>query len=214
MSFSSRIPDKVLENPTVSSFMSVLDALQDFKMGIIASSLRFNCISVLTNKKWLLKKLGDYNITDIPENYPIPVLIQYLLNADTVFRTRGSRIGVELYCSLLSLGKVTIEDEGFYKEPSFLLLDSTTQGFITDDNEKNIYKLCADNDDMKSSQTLKITIESPYFKYYPEEAKLIKAYLESTISRFLCFSPDKKVTFNYQGSDEFYFHELLNPYFI
>lgn len=213
MLFSESIPDKLLEYPNVLAFMNVLDALQKYKTEIITESLRANNFAVLMDRKWLLKRLEEFGVTDIPWDYPLPIIRQYLLNVDTLCRTRGSKIGVELYCSLLSLGEVTIDDSNFYVEPTMLMLDSTSQGFITEDSEENFYYLCGDNS--FPQETLNITIKSRYFNgSYPIEAATIKEYIEKTIHRHLGFSPNRVVTFNYQTRVDFYFHNLLNPYFV
>lgn len=214
MLFSTSLPDKLQEHPNASAFMSVLDALQDFKTEIIAESFRVDNSAVLMDKKWLLKKLEEFGV-DIPLNYPIQIIRQYLLNVDTICRTRGSKIGIEFYCSLLSFGEVTVDDSNFYKDTELLLLDSPMQGYITEDNSYDNFFICEDNSLLEPLVTLVITIKSRYFNgQYPDEAKIIKAYLESTIGSQLGFSPNRKVTFEYQSGSDFYFHKLLNPYFV
>lgn len=215
MLFSDTIPEKLKEYPYVSAFMGVLDSLQNFKHEILASALRSNNSGILMDKKWLLKKLSDFGVTNFPVDFPIQIIRQYLLNVDTVCRTRGSKIGVELYCSLLSLGEVSINDEDFYALSDLLILDSNIQGFITGDNSNPYFYLCGDNESINKQITLDITIKSKYFNGdYPYEANLIKSYIESTINDQLGFSPNKKVNFTYQERDDFYFHKLLNPYFV
>lgn len=215
MLFSTSIPEKLQEHPNASAFMSVLDALQDFKTEIIAGSFRVDNAAVLMDKKWLLKKLEEFGVTDMPLDYPIQIIRQYLLNVDTVCRTRGSKKGIELYCSLLSFGEVMVDDSNFYKEATLLLLDSLAQGYITEDNSYDKYFLCADNSIIEPSTSLTITIKSRYFNgQYPNEASIIKSYIESTIGKQLGFSPNREVTFEYQSRSEFYFHNLLNPYFV
>lgn len=215
MLFSTSIPEKLQEHPNVSAFMSVLDALQDFKTEIIAGSFRVDNAAVLMDRKWLLKKLEEFGVTDMPLDYPIQIIRQYLLNVDTVGRTRGSKKGIELYCSLLSFGEVTVDDSNFYKETTLLLLDSLVQGYITEDNSYGKYFLCEDNSIIEPSVSLTITIKSRYFNgQYPNEAATIKAYIENSIGRQLGFSPNKKITFRYQSRSEFYFHNLLNSYFV
>lgn len=214
MSFSSSIPDKVQENPNVSAFVSILDALQNFKTEIIADSLRVDNAAVLMDRKWLLKKLSEFGISDIPLGYPIQIIRQYLLNVDTVCRTRGSKIGTELYCSLLSFGEVSVDDSSFYVDPEILLLDSLSTGYITDDNSELFFYLTDDTDNIRSKSSLKITVKSKYFNgNYPAEESLIKGYLQSTIRRNIGFS-GSDVIFDWEGRSDFYFHELLNPYFI
>lgn len=195
--------------------MSVLDALQEFKTEIIAGSLRVDNYAVLMDKKWLLKKLDEFGVTDLPLEYPIQIMRQYLLNVDTVCRTRGSKMGIEFYCSLLSFGEVTVDDSDFYAETKLLLLDSEIQGYITEDNSKNKYHLCDDSNNLSYEVALDISIKSKYFNgQYPKESEIIKSYLEKTIDRQLGFSPNKTVNFTYNSRSDFYFHELLNPYFV
>lgn len=215
MYFKDSLPDSLQEYPNASGFTSVLDGLQDYKQEIIAESLRVNNAGVLMDSKWLLKKLDEYGVTDLPVEYPIPLLRQLLLNIDTVCRTRGSKIGIELYCSILSFGEVIVDDSNFYTEPKVLLLDSLIQGFITADNSKLPFYLVDDSSIINPKVTLKITIKSRYFNgNYPTEATLIKNYIESTISNQLGFSPNKEVKIIYQSRSAFYFHNLLNPYFV
>lgn len=215
MLFSTSIPDKLQEYPSVSAFMNVLDALQDFKTEIIAKSFRVDNSAVLMDKKWLLKKLGEFGITDMPLDYPIQIMQQYLLNVDTVCRTRGSKIGIELYCSLLSLGEVTIDDSEFYAESELIFLDSKSQGYITDSNNAKELYICDDNEMINPKSYLGITIKSKYFnEEYSEESDLIKSYIESTIGDWIAFSPNRELKFVYNQNADFYFHPLLNKFFV
>lgn len=215
MLFSTSIPDKLQEHPNALAFTTVFDKLQNFKTEVIAEYLRVHNPAILMNKKWLIKKLDEYGVSDMPLEYPISIMAQYLLNVDAVCRTRGSKIGLELYCSLLSFGEVTIDDNDFYTEPLWLILDSDTQGFITEDNRKNSYRLCDNTDVFKQSSCLTITIKSIYFNgKHPNEAKVIKLYIENTINKQLGFSPGKNITFKYQSRTKPYYHSLLNPYFV
>lgn len=214
MLFSDSIPSKLQEHPNVSAFMSVLDALQNFKKEIIAGSLRVDNAGVLMDRKWLLKKLDEFGVPDLPLNYPIQIIRQYLLNVDTVCRTRGSKKGIELYCSLLSFGEVTVDDSQFYPYPKVLLLDSLVTGYLTGDNSNLSFYLLDDTDILEEKTTLKITVKSKYFNgSYPTEASLIKKYLQDTIYKNIGFS-NATVIFQWQSRSEFYFHELLNPYFV
>ena len=214
MLFSTSIPDKLQEHPNVSAFMSVLDSLQNLKSEVIAESFRVDNFAVLMDRKWLLKKLEEFGVTDIPLDYPIQIVRQYLLNADTVCRTRGSKIGVELYCSLLSFGEVTVDDSQFYSDSEILLLDSFVSGYITEDNSNPFFYLVGDTEVLEPQTSLTITVKSRYFNgSYPAEATLIKKYIQDTIHRNIGFS-NADVVFNWQSRSDFYFHELLNPYFV
>lgn len=215
MLFSDCIPNRVQEHPTTMSFASVLDALQNFKREITAEAFRVNNCGILMDRKWLLKKLEEFGVSNLPIDYPIQIIRQYLLNVDTVCRTRGSKKGIELYCSLLSFGEVTINDSEFFEAPKLLLLDSLVQGFVVAGTTDNTFYLCDNTEILTQTLVLKITIKSRYFNGdYPAEALLIKNYLESTIGSQLGFSSGRNIVFEYQPREEFYFHELLNPYFV
>lgn len=214
MLFSSSVPEAIKDYPNVPQFLSVLDGLQVFKSSAIFQAIRLGNSSINMNSKWLIKKLNDIGVKDIPDNYPIAILIQYLLNADTVFLTRGSKIGIELYCSLLSLGTVTIDDSNFYTESELFSLDSISQGTIVDDNTQKVFYLCEDSSLIEQTSELSINIASKYFDgSFPEESDLIKSYISSTIGLYLGFSPNRIINYTYESAESFYYHNLLNPYF-
>lgn len=215
MYIKDRIPTNLQNYPNVSQFADVLDGLQQFKQENIANSLRAYNMALLMDNKWLLKRLGDYGITDMPIDYPLEIVQQFLLNADTIFGTRGSKIGIELYCSVLSLGEVTVDDSAFYHEPVMLLLDSTVQGYITEDNSSNFYCLVEDTGTINPEVTMNITIKSKFFNgNYPTIAKTIQNYIKNTIGNQLGFSPNKTVNISFSSRNDFYYHKLLNSYFV
>lgn len=215
MLYSDNIPERLKEYPEVTRFISVLDALHEYKQEIIGSSLRVNNFAVLTDKKWILKKLGDFGITNIPYDFPLSILQQLLLNVDTFCRTRGSKIGLQFYLSVLTLGEVIIDDSEFWDYPKFLILDSPAQGYITSDNSQTKFYLTDDSSILNSKMILGITVKSHYFNGdYPEESMLMQSYIKENLSTQLPFSPNREVSFKWEPRDDFYFHELLNPYFV
>lgn len=217
MSFSSSIPNRLQEHYAVMEFMSVMDGLQNVKTEIIAEAFRVYNYALISDRKWLLKLLSDFGVSDIPFDYPMQILQQYLLNADTVLRTRGSKIGIELYCSLLSFGEVSVDDSLFYVPSKFLLLDSPDQGYITGDTEARRCYLTEDSNVIDTNGPLLITIRSRYFNGdLQNEAKVIKGYLSRSIVKWLPFGHNKanRVLFTYLPREEFYFHNLLNSYFV
>lgn len=215
MLFSDTIPSPLTEHPNVSQFMGVLDSLQTHKKECIFKALRAHNPSILMDKKWLLKQLQDYGVTGLPLGIPIQVLQQYLLNVDTICGLRGSRIGLELFCSVLSLGKATIDDEMFFVRPTALILDSPSQGLLTDDNSGNDFFLVDESSDINGMAVIGITIESKFFQDTKSSEYLtIKNYLENAVGDYLGFSPHRRINMAFLPSDKFHFHKLLNPYFI
>jgi hypothetical protein len=195
--------------------MRLLDSLQEVKTSIIADSLRVDNAALLMDKKWLLKKLDEFGFSDFPIEYPIQIMQQFLLNVDTICRTRGSKIGIQLYCSVLSLGEVSVLDADFYVRPSLIILDSIKQGYILADSKDEKFYICDDNSRINPEQRLTIIIQSKFFNGdFPKEESIIKEYLQSTLRNQLGFSPNLQINFTFDPKSDFYYHKLLNPYFV
>ena len=208
MLFSNNIPDKLQEYPTVSAFVSVLDSLQNYKSEIIGDSFRVHNPAVLMDRKWLLKKLYDLGVTDFPEDYPLEIIQQFILNAETVFRTRGSKIGLELYCSILTLGSVSIQDSEFYEESSTIQLDSFSQGYITGDNSNKSFYIVSDNSEINPETSLSVEVSTPF-----SDNDVVKDYLKNTIRSQIGFG-NVTISLSFKPLNTKFYHKLLNPYFI
>ena len=209
--FSDCIPERVKERVN-SRFFDVLDNLLMFKEAEVMRTLRVHNPALLNDNRWIIKKLEDYGLTGIPQELPTAVLQQVLLNMGTLIRTRGSKIGVELFCSVFSLGEVHLDDSDYYMESGMLVPNSNVQGFLTDNSEGPIFHIVDDTEDLTSAYPLRINVSSVYFS--TEHSEVVKKFLQETINSWLGFNPGKEVTFTFMGRDTPYFHELLNPYFI
>lgn len=214
MLFSQSIPDKVLENSEASKFVSVLDSLQEYKQGIIADAIRsFNPI-LSTNEKWLRKYLTDYGFSDIPRGFPIRVMQQMLLNADTIMRLRGSKLGLEFFLSVCSLGEVTIDASELNQPLDLIFPDSLSDGYLTDNNVDSPLYLCTTNIFAVNS-TLLVTLRSIYFDgEHTTEADAIIKYLQNVTPNYVGFSNGLIIRWTFNSGSEFYYHGLLNPQYV
>lgn len=214
MSFNEHIPDRVLEYSDPKKFIGVLDELYKFKQDKMFTALRHTNPILLTDKKWLIKKLSDYGVDFIPMEFPLEIIQQFLLNADVILGTRGSKKGFGLFLSAMTLGRVTFLDySNFYAEPNILILNSRVQGNITGDNSSSNFYLVDDNSKINGSVSLTATIRSFYFSDETTKA-LIMDTIEKSYPMFLGFSPNRQVTFNTSTASQPYFHSLLNRFFI
>lgn len=213
MKFSDYIPEAVVEGVN-GGFYEVLNGLHKYKEEEVSKTLRVNNPALLNDNKWILKRLEDYGFTNIPYEMPTAILQQVLLNVSTLLRTRGSKIGVQLFCSVFSLGEVKIDDSEFYSEGEALVLDSLTQGFVTSDSESDVFFLIEDTDILASSEPLYIEISSKYFSEDSSSAQVIKNFLNSTIAEWMGFNPGKQIAFSFNHRLDVYYHELLNKYFL
>lgn len=213
--FADSIPSVALQNPQTSQFVQVLDGANEYKRNAMATALRANSFGVLTDRKVIHRHLNDFGIV-LPMDYPMEILMQVLLNADTFCGTRGSKIGLIFFLSVLSLGEVIIDDSMFYKMPDYLILDSLTNGYIAIDTDLPYFNLISDESSLATTQDLDIVIKSKYFNgNYPDEAAIIQSYLnEETISKQLWFTYNLNLTIDFQTRSEFYYHNLLNRYFV
>lgn len=210
------IPEIVLQNPQTAQFIQVLDGMNEYKRDIMASALRANSFGVLTDRKVIHRHLADFGIV-LPMDYPMEILIQVLLNAYTFCSTRGSKRGLQFFLSVLSLGEVIIDDSSFYVAPGYLILDSLINGYITGDSEKPHFEIISDNAILETTQDLDITIKSQYFNgNYPDEAAIIQSFLTAdTIGKQLWFNNNPvNITLTFQSRNSFYYHNLLNRYFV
>ena len=163
MSFKSNIPEQVLAHPNTRKFVSVMDGVNEVKSDIIFTSLRVYNPALLLDKNWLLKRLGDYGVDFIPMEFPLPVIQQFLLNADIILGTRGSKKGVELFLSVMTLGTVSVNFNSFYADPQVLLLNSLIQGHIVGDTADPKFYLIGNSDIINPAVTFSATINSKYF---------------------------------------------------
>lgn len=213
MLFSDNIPEKLKEHLTVSSFINVLDGLQNYKREIIGSSLRVSNPAVLMDRTWLLKRLTDFGIDKFPEDYPIEIIQLLILNVDTLFRLRGSVSGFKLYCSLMSLGEVSL-DNFIQTDPQYIELDTIDRGYAIENSETSFLYLADNSEDLMERVSFTLNISSRFFTdEYKESGDLIKKYLRSSVQSQLGFSR-YTIDFNFMESDHFYYHPLLNPYFV
>lgn len=221
MLFSQAIPDKVLETPNTQGFMEVLDGLHVYKTEEMARSLRvFNPILCPSNK-WLAAQLGDYGIKNIPDSYPIAPLQQVLINIDPLRRLLGSQLGVTALLSTLTLGEVAIDDSRFIRKISLVypVEDNSTlvdgNQYVTDDSTDTFLPICDDNSPLLEGTFLGITIKSIYFDgNHPVEAKAIETFLKDSISSFVGFQDFTTITWNFEGRDSVFYHNLLNKYYV
>lgn len=208
MNFSDNIPERLVA-VAPSKFVQVLDGVQNEKQLIIASALRENNPLLLNDPKWLILRLADYGLTGIPQELPVVILQQVLLNAGTLLRLRGSKMGLELFCSIFSLGEVTYDDSAFYALSQVIWPNSIIEGFITADNVNPYFHLLDDSDQIAVVNPLDITIETPFYNN-----EVVKSFIEIGLSAWLGFSPGLSLSFTWIERDSAYFHPLLNSYFV
>lgn len=213
MLFSDNIPEEVLRNPDSAKFLAVLDGLHEFRQTKITEYLRANNPAVCTDKAVLIRALQDYGVT-LPYGLPVIVLQQFLLNVDTLMAYKGSRLGIILICSVLSLGEVTL-DESQFGIRTHLLYPDDLDKYITGDNDNDYYwYLCSDSDEIAPQSELGIGIDSLYADgNHTEELAVIEQTIRDSIEDFVGFY-DTIVSITWQSRNSLYFHEKLNTYFI
>lgn len=211
--FIDSFPAEVLKHKDTNSFVHLLSELHNYKQECLAEALRYPNAALLMNKVWLSNKFRDFGM-EVPIQLPIGILQQAYLNISTLFDLRGSKIGIQFYCSVFSLGEVTIDDSDFYHRTQMVVPNSSTNGFLTADDELPYFYLVSDSDQIKEPELLDITVRSIYFDgNHTAEAEAIQKFLTTTIDSWLAFS-DAEVTFTFQSNTEPYYHNLLNPYFV
>ena len=215
MLVSKHIPTKILEQGVTKKFVGVLDNLVLYKRERMAKGLRVHNPAICLDKSWLIKSLEEYGINKFPLDIPLEILVQVSLNIDTLLRLRGCKRGLEMYCSVLSLGEVIIDDSAFFSESFSLRLNSFTHGMVVDNATDIKLYLTSKSGELEPTKEISINIKSRYFNgSYPKEATAIKSYLEKNIPNYLGFSPKKEIHLTYGTATDFKYDSLLNNYFI
>lgn len=213
MSFSRYIPDLVKEFPNTRKFVSIFDALYDEERFILDEYVRIFNPLILTDKKWLIKRLLEYGF-NIPYEFPVEIMQAILVNINQITETRGSLRGVEFFCSAVTLGEVTLSWDNFYQPSNILLLDTCMVDTIVDNSSDQIFYLADKKGFTTTPSSLEVTIKSIFFSGdYPTEALSLINYLENTIPEFIGFNHDLNFTLNTETRDSRYYHELLNTRF-
>lgn len=201
----------MLSNPNVNNFAEVLDGANDYKFLEIAGALRNYNLALLQDRTWLIVRLSEYGI-NLSRDLPIPVLQQFLLNAETITSLRGSKIGLQLWVSVLTLGQVTINDTDMYKDPLFLLLDSVLQGYMMSDSNQTAYAMVSDSIQLILDTTLGVTVQSKY--YGTSDWTNIEQFLRDNIESQVAFPGNLTVNYSFSTRAQYYFHPLLNTDFL
>ena len=215
MLFSDAIPT-TLKGDCTTKFVSVLDGLLNYKRMEVFSAMRVYNPVLNNNQKWLRKQLSEYGFSSFPEHFPVRILQQILLNAVYFMQLRGSKLGLEFFLSVSSLGNAIVDDNSFSGESYLLFPDHPTSGMITQ-RTTDKHKYLADNNKIDESQEsdLSIRIFSKYFSgEYPLESEAIKEYISSEFGNYIGFSGRKDYDIEYIGAPKFYYHGLLNRNFI
>ena len=214
MSFRKNMPENVLVNHTTAAFVDVLDALQGYKSTIVAEAIRGNNYAAITDKKWLLNHLSDYGLYGFPIDMPLAVMQQVLLNVQNLVSIRGSKIGVEMFCSVMSLGEVFMDDSKLYGEPAHILLDSLVQGYVLEDSDGPKLYILEDNDILDPKTKFSIRIESMFFNEPDSiECRTIQKYIRENLVDWIAFS-NSTIDIDFAPRTGAYYHKLLNRYFV
>lgn len=207
MLFSKSIPEEVLANPMTGQFLDVLDSLQLYKQGIIADSMRANNPLLCLDETWLLRYLADFGFRKVPEGIPVKILQQMALNADLIFRLRGSLLGVQVLCNICTLGVATIDSSDFIKDFKWLLPNSIIDGYLTDTNDEDSFRYLIDDNTLNKARSLTVTIHGGI------RNAAIEQYLKVAIEDYIGFHPNCTINLVFTNGfteDSEMYHELLN----
>jgi len=214
MQFSKSIPEEVLSNPNTSKFVSLLDALQENKQEVIAIAMRANNPILCNDKRWLIRYLADCGLMDVPECLPLICLQQLALNVDTIFRMRGSLVGLKLLCEASVLGKATINTSNFVKVFDFLLPNSKHDGILTDSTDTSLHRFLVDRWPVNAARSITITLQSKaYSTMTAKERSAFVAWLKRQIDGFLSFHPNCTINLTFTNYSAYVYPQDFNNYF-
>lgn len=131
MKFRSQAPDEIFVNPFADKYVTTLDELDEFKQLEIFSANKMYRPPVCFNYKWLRNHLEkNYGFPTIPTDFPKDVLDALYLNAEKIYKLRGSRVGFKLWLWCLTFGNIAVNETGFYPIPEYIILDDIVNGYL------------------------------------------------------------------------------------
>jgi hypothetical protein len=181
MLFSERIPEVLREAPNTSKLVKVLDEMQLYKDSEIYKSSRFYNPVLLTNKKFLIRLIEEWGYPAVPQDFPKEILDNMYLNAENVFRLKGSKVGLEYFFRVMTCGEPTINDTLFFPEPEYIIPGDPIAGytFTTTDFPNDILYLFSGTDSFRP-RSLTISVATPYYNL----TSLVD-YLNKNIYKFI-----------------------------
>ncbi len=195
MKFRNRIPENILlENPNADKFVTVLDKLNEFKELEVLKHSRFYRSVLLTDYKFLKKRIENYGYPPIPGDFPISVLYNMILNADAVMSLKGTKLGLEYWLWVMTEGEVTVDDSAFYPQGEHIILSDLVDGYVShfDPLETPDLFLFSDISDF-GTQVLTIDIETPH-----SAITSLENYINDNIKDFISFVSDSAtITINF-----------------
>lgn len=185
LSIKDSIPT-FLKGTDAAKFASVLDGVNQMKQVEIANTLRIYNPLLLTETKWLSKRLTDYGFY-VTKEYPWQPLQALLMNVHSVTRLKGTRVGLKTLLMLLTLGDVSIDLSNFMVNPDALYLNSLDgDGIITGDDSSNVQMyLVNDRNVYEPPRSLTISIDTVY-----ANNSVVKAYVEALVPDWIIVAPN------------------------
>lgn len=187
--FRNKIPPLALTFPNTEGMVSVLDGMYNLKKQRQDYFFR-SYISVLNPYRSHLETyLKDLGFPKLVPGIPMVVLHTLALNAGDIMNYRGSERGIKLFLQSMTLGKVTLNLDGFYPISTSIVPNDLSTGFLPDDPDNGLADDPADDawflyspEEESLDSSFSAVIETYFIDNQP-----IKDYIASAILYFLPF---------------------------
>lgn len=184
MLYSRHIPDNLRASEKADKLVSVLDEIQKYKESVINKAMRVYSPALLTLPTFIRKQLKTFGWPDIPTDFPKKILDNMFFNAENVFRTKGSRYGLEYLIRVLTCGDLIYDDTTFAPRPNYIILDDIDYGYLFDDaSYPDDILYLFDGDTTFNPRFLYLTIRTPYYNL-----QSLKDYITTNIHKFIGFT--------------------------
>jgi hypothetical protein len=184
MLFSTQIPDKIRDgSPETSKFIKLLDELYLWKLDIVLNSGRiYN--PVLLNQLATLRKLqNEFGWPPPPADFTKKQLDNMYLNAENVFRLKGSKLGFEYWIRVLTCGDAFIDDLLFFPRNTYIILDDYDYGYLFAEGDyPNDILYLFSGETTFNNRFLYASIRTPYY-----DMQALKDYMNTHVYKFIGF---------------------------
>ena len=159
--FRDKIPSLALDFRNTDGIVSILDGMYNYKKEQQDYFFRSYTAPLNPYDRDLANFLIGMGFPEPIIGMPIVSLHTLALNSANIMRYRGSKRGIMLFLQSLTLGKVTLNLDGYYPVSTAIFPDDLTTGFLPNDPTEDAWFIYSPDEEALDSQ-FSATIET-YF---------------------------------------------------
>lgn len=172
--FRDKIPSLALDFRNTDGIVSIMDGMYNYKKEQQDYFFRAYTAPLNPYEKDLANYLVGMGFPEPVIGMPRVSLHTLALNSANIMRYRGSKRGIMLFLQSLTLGKVTLNLDGYYPVSTAIFPDDFTTGFLPNDPTEDAWFIYSPDEELLDSQ-FSATIETYFHNNTPMVQYLYRA---------------------------------------